>query len=160
MRVAAYDSHTRERQTAFRTNYVDDTVFGVEHTEMVKTELLSILSEGIYLRFAHLILDRFVLVVGRGVMVGHTEDIFRAEAFDSATSHPLESLGACHLMAIEAVDVELFGSILDVLHHVAVPDFVKQSISHCFLPVYKVSLSYLVRVVGNGAGIIRQWMPE
>ena len=84
-------------------------------------------------RSADGILNWLVLVVGRGVMVGHTEDIARTQAFESAFAHPRESLRRRHFMTEKPVDVKLLGTIIYVLHHVAVPNFVKERISHFFL---------------------------
>ena len=81
VRVAADDCHARQGESPLRSDDVDDTIPFVIHAEVAQSEVLCVLFERGHLFPAHLVLDRFVLVVGRDVMVGHAIDLFRAEAF-------------------------------------------------------------------------------
>ena len=61
-------------------------------------------------------------------MVGHAVDVVGAEGFEAALTHAGEGLRTGHLVHVQAVDIQLVGAILDVLHHVAVPDFVEECV--------------------------------
>ena len=125
VRVATDDGHARQRQAALGTNDVDDAVLGVHHAEVRQAEVLSVLSQSIYLSARHGVFYRFVLVVRRRIMVGHAIDVVGAETPQPAPPHALEGLRTGDLVAVEAVDVELCGAVLHLLHHVGVPDFVE-----------------------------------
>lgn len=71
-----------------RTDDVDDAVVVGIHGEVGEAEVLTVLGEGVYLRAANGILDLLVLIVGRGVVVGHAVDLLRAEALDAAARMP------------------------------------------------------------------------
>ena len=97
---------------------------------MREAELTSVSLEQVDLSFRHRVGDGFVLVVCGGVVVGHTEHLLRAEAFQSALPQSVEGLWRGHFMTIQPVDIELRGTVVDDLHHVLVPDFIKKSV-HC-----------------------------
>ena len=112
----------------FRSDDVDDAVVRVHHSEVSESEVFAVFGECVHLFTRNGVFDGFVLVVGRCVVVGHTENLLRAETLESAAAHSLESLRAGHLVSIEAVNIELVGTVFHVLHHVLVPDFVKKRV--------------------------------
>ena len=109
---------------------MDDSVTGIHHPEMSQTEFLRIGGKSVNLFLGYGILDRFVLVMGRGVVVRHAEDLLRTETFQAPGLHPFESLRAGDLMAIKAVNIKLCRSVLDDVHHVRIPNLVKKCV-HC-----------------------------
>ena len=128
MGVSTYDGHPRQGQAAFGPYDVDDAVLGIHHPEMCQPEFLGIPCQRVYLLARYRVLDGFVLVVRRRIMVRHTENLFRTEAAEPPCPQALESLRTGHLMAVEAVDIKLCGTIFHLLHHVGVPDLIKQCI--------------------------------
>ena len=62
---------------------MDNTIVLVHHSIVGKSEVLAVLLECIHLLARHRILYRLVLVMGRRVMVRHTENLFRTEALQS-----------------------------------------------------------------------------
>ena len=58
-------------------------------------------------------------------MVGHTVDMVGTETLESSLPHACECLWRRHLMAIEAVDVKLCGTVFYLLNDVLVPNLVK-----------------------------------
>ena len=109
---------------------MDDSVAGIHHPEMGQAEFLRIGGKSVNLFFGNRVLNRFVLVMGRGVVVRHAEDLLRAETFQAPGLHPFESLRAGHLMAIKAVNIKLCRSVLDDIHHVRIPNLVNKCV-HC-----------------------------
>ena len=92
---------------------------------MRQSEFLGILRQRCHLLGRYWVLDRFVLIVRRGVVVGHTIDFVRTETLQSPTPHAFKSLGRRHFVAIQAVDVQLRRSVVHLLHHVLVPYLIK-----------------------------------
>ena len=125
VRVATDDGHPRQGESAFGSHHVDDAVLGVHHAEVGQPKLLGVACQGIHLRLTHGVIDGFILIVGGRVMVGHTVDFLGTEALQSPFAHPFEGLRTGHLVAIEAVDIELCGTILYLLNHVGVPNLIK-----------------------------------
>jgi hypothetical protein len=95
---------------------------------MGKAEFGGISGKGVNLLFGNRVGDRFVLVVSRGVVVGHADYLFRTQAFYAAAAHAVKSLGRGHFVAIKTVDIKLYGAVLYLLYHMFIPDFVEESI--------------------------------
>ena len=93
MRVATDNRHTGQAQTFLRTYHVDNTIRLVHHAVVRQSEFLGVLSQRRNLIGTDGVLDGFVLIVGWCVMIGHTIDVVRTEAFQSACPHAVESLG-------------------------------------------------------------------
>ena len=125
MRVTAHDGHSRKRKTLLRTYDVDDTIVLRHHAVVGKTKFSGILRQCVNLLLGYRVLDGFVLIVGRSVMVGHTVDMVGTEALESSLPHTSECLWRRHLVAIETVDVKLCGTVFYLLNDVLVPDFIK-----------------------------------
>ena len=79
---------------------MDNTVFLVHHSEMRQAEISRILSQCIYLCLRYRVFDRFVLVMSRCIVVRHTIDTFRTEAFQSTGTHSGKSLRTGYLMTV------------------------------------------------------------
>jgi hypothetical protein len=58
-------------------------------------------------------------------MVGHAVNLSRTEALQTARTQTVESLRRSNLVAIQAVDIELRGTVVDDLHYVLVPNLVE-----------------------------------
>ena len=104
---------------------MDNAVTGIHHAEVRQSKVTSIASQSIYLRPRHSILDRFVLIMRRSVVIRHTINMVGPETLDTALAQSFKSLRAGHLVAIEAVNIELYRAILHLLNHVGVPNLVK-----------------------------------
>ena len=128
MRVAAHDGHARQCQSAFRSHDVDNAVFRVHHSEVGQAEFLCVFSQCVDLRTRHFVGNRFVLIACRRVVIGHTENFFRTQAFDAASTESVESLRAGYLMAVKTVDIQLGRTFVHSLHYVLVPYFVKKRV--------------------------------
>ncbi len=128
--VAADYGVARQGEAVFRTDHVDDAVFRVSESVERHAEFLSVAGEGLDLVARHRVGYRPVLVEGGDVVVRRAVGFFRTEHFEAALAEAFESLRACHLVAVMAVDIELRGSAFDVVDNVCVPDFVKKSFSH------------------------------
>ena len=107
---------------------MDDAVVRVHHAPITKAKIACILGKSIYLLARHGVGNGFILVVSRRVVVGHTKDLLRSEAFNATCPKARKSLWACHLVCIEAVDVKLVGAIGYVLYHVFVPYFIEKRV--------------------------------
>ena len=107
---------------------MDDTVILRHHAVMGKSELGCILGEGVHLLTRNGILDRFVLIVCRCIVIGHTEYLLGAETFQSACTHAVECLRRCYLVTVQAVDIQLRRTSLHLLHHVLIPYLIKECI--------------------------------
>ena len=107
---------------------MDDSVLVVHHSEVVESEIGCIFSEGFDLCPADRVLDGLVLVVRRRVVVRHTEDFVRPEAFEASLPHSFESLRRSDFMAVKPVDIELSGSVFHVLHHMGVPNLIEKCV--------------------------------
>ena len=125
MRITAHNRHTRQSQSAFRTHHMDNAVFLIHHAEMLQTEIFRILSQRIHLHLRNSILDRFILIVRRRIVVGHTEYLFRTETFNTSGTQSGKSLRAGYFMAVKPVYVKLRGAVLNLLHNVGIPNFIK-----------------------------------
>ena len=125
MRIAAYNGHSGQRETSFGSYHVDDAVLRIHHAEMCQTEFLGICGKCINLRLTDRIFDRLVLIVSGCIMVGHAEDTVGAEAFQSSRTHSFESLRRCHLMTVKPIDIKLFGTSVNILYYMTVPNLVE-----------------------------------
>jgi hypothetical protein len=61
-------------------------------------------------------------------MVGHAENLLGAQAPDAAFTQAVEGLGRSDFVAVETVDVKLYGAVFNLLNHMFVPDLVKESV--------------------------------
>ena len=120
---------------------MDDTVLGRVHLELRDAELLTVLVERVDLFASYGVSDGLVLVVGLYVVVRHGKDLLGAEHLQSALAQALESLWSSHLVAVETVDIQLSGTVLDNLNDVAVPNLIKQGI-HIYNMCYRILLCY------------------
>ena len=125
MRIATDDGHTRQRQSLLGTYYMDDTIILRHHAEMRQSEIGRIPGQHIHLLLRYRVCDGLVLIVRGGVVIRHTEDLLRTETLQASFPHALEGLRRSDLMTIQAVDIQLRGTILDLLDHVPVPYFIK-----------------------------------
>ena len=125
VRVAAHDGHAGQREGLLGTHHVDDAVVAGAHGEVADAELLTVLPERLHLLAAYGVVDALLLVAG-GVVVGHGHDALGAEGLDTLVAQGVEGLRRGHLVSVEAVDVELSGAVLHVLHDVGVPDFIEK----------------------------------
>ena len=126
--VATDDGHAGKRQPLLGAYDVNDAVVGGVHGIMRQPEVLAISSQQIDLLLGDRVDNGLVLVVGGRVMVGHAEDLLGSETLQPALPHAGERLRRRHLMAIEAVDIELGRSVVHNLHHMLVPNLVKQCV--------------------------------
>ena len=70
-------------EAAFGTDDMNDSVFGIEHTEVGKSEFLGIAGQCIDLFTGNGVFDRFVLIMCRRVVVGHAVYMVGTETFQS-----------------------------------------------------------------------------
>ena len=124
MGVAADDGHAGQRESLLGTHDVDDAVVLGAHGEVLDAELLAVAFQRLHLLAAHGVVDALLLVAG-GVVVGHGHDVLGAEHLDALVAQGVEGLRTRHLVGIEAVNIQLCGSVLHVLHHVGIPYFVE-----------------------------------
>ena len=104
---------------------MDDAIVFRHHAIVCQSKLLGILSQRVHLLLRDGVGNGFVLVVRGCVVVGHAVDVVRTETLQTTGSHAIESLGRRHLMTIEAVDVQLGGTIVNNLYDVLVPYLIK-----------------------------------
>jgi hypothetical protein len=64
-------------------------------------------------------------VESRYVVVRRAVGAFGTHDFETALAESVKRLGRCHFVAVVAVDIELVGTVFDVVDHVGIPDFVK-----------------------------------
>ena len=126
--VAAHNGVAGECKTVLRTYHVDNAVLWMSETEKRNAEFSGIACESFHLIARHRVGNRLVLMECGNVVVGRTESFARSEHFDSTLAQPIESLRACHLVAVVAVDVELRRSVGHAIYHVGVPYFIKECI--------------------------------
>ena len=122
VRIAANYRHSGQTQAFLGTNHVDDAVILRHHTVVSQSELFGVLSQRVHLLLRYRIFNKFILIVRWRIVVGHAVNLLGAETFQSASPHTVESLRRCHLVAIQAVDVKLCGSVFYLLHHVLIPN--------------------------------------
>ena len=96
-----------------------DTVFGVTETEKLETELAGVVEQRFHLIGRYRILNGFILIVGGDIVVGRTVCALGAHHFQSA---------AAQTLAIMTVDIELVGTVFNVVYHMSVPYFVEKSL--------------------------------
>ena len=123
--IPADDGHSREGQSPLRADDVDDTVARVHHPEMLQPELLGIRLQSLDLTAGNRVFDFLVLVVGRGIVVRHAENPFRTQRADAPAAKAVKCLRAGHFVAVESVDIELDWTVVDCVHDMRVPDFIK-----------------------------------
>ena len=80
--------------------YLDPEVIGLS-----KAKVVCILCERVNLLTRYGVGNGFVLIMGRCVMVGHTEDVVGAEAFQSTALESCKGLRTRHLVCVKAIDV-------------------------------------------------------
>ena len=107
---------------------MDDAIVFVHHAIVRQSEVLGILGQRVNLLGRDGVCDGLVLVVGGCVVVGHAEDVVGTETFQSTGSHAVESLGRCHLVTVEAVDIQLGRTVVDNLYDMLVPNLIKECI--------------------------------
>ena len=105
-----------------------DPVFGVTETEKLEAELAGVVEQRFHLIGRYRILNGFILIVGGDIVVGRTVCALGAHHFQSAAAQTLESLRTCHLVAIMTVNIELVGTVFNVVYHMSVPYFVEKSL--------------------------------
>ena len=104
---------------------MDDAVVLRIHAVVSQSKLAGVLFQCVNLCFRYRILDGFVLIVSWCVVVGHADNLLRTETLQAPCPHTLEGLRRRHLVAIQAVYIQLCRPVLHLLHHVCVPYFVK-----------------------------------
>ena len=104
---------------------MNDAVVGRHHAEVGQGKVARILGKGVDLLLRHGVGNGLVLVVRGRVMVGHAENLPWTEALQSPRPHAGKGLGRSHLVAVQAVDIELRRTVVNLLNHVSVPDFVE-----------------------------------
>ena len=125
MRVAAYERHAGQREAALGAYHVNNAVFGVEHSEVVEAELDRVSGQSVDLRLRNGVGYRLVLVVRRGVVVWHAENLLGPQTLDAALAKSVKCLRTCYFVAIQSVDVQLRRAAVDERNDVAVPYFIK-----------------------------------
>ena len=66
-------------------------------------------------------------------MVGHSENLLRAQDADAFVAKRVERLRRRNLVEIQTVDIELGGTIGHVLHDMSIPNLVKKSLHELLL---------------------------
>ena len=102
--VAAHDGHAGQGESFLRTYDVNDAVVLVHHAVVFQAELVGVFLQGVYLFARYGVFNRFVLVVGGCIVVGHAVDALGAEAFQAAGSQAGKGLRTGDFVTIEAVD--------------------------------------------------------
>ena len=128
MGVATHDGHSRQTQSLLGAYHMNDAIIGRHHAVMGQSEIGSILSQHIHLMLRYGVLDGLILIMCRGVMIRHADNLLRTEAFQSSCTHALEGLGRGDLVTIEPVDIQLCGTVRYLLDHMLVPYLVKQCV--------------------------------
>ena len=73
--VATDDGHTRQGESLLRTYHVDDAIILRHHAIMRQSEVGGILCQRIHLFFRYRVLDGFVLIMRRRVVIRHAIDL-------------------------------------------------------------------------------------
>ena len=125
MRVTTNNCHPRQSQPSFRTYYMNNTISFIHHTEMSQAEIFGILCQSIYLCFRNRILNRFILVMCRSIVIRHTIYMIRTKDFHPACAQSRKSLRTSYFMTIKPVYIKLSRSLLNLLYHMGVPNLIK-----------------------------------
>ena len=106
-------------------------VSGVVQAEVIDdSELLAVLVELVELRFGLTGLEGFVLIEGRGVVVGRCGGLVGAEDSESAFTESAEGHGRGDFVDIVSIDVEHRASAVELPDHVCIPNFIKECLRH------------------------------
>ena len=127
VRVSAHDGHAWQGQGFLGTHDVDDAVVLGAHSEMRDAKLLAVVGKCLHLPATNWVVDAFLLVAG-SVVVGHGIDVVGTEYSDMFVPQSVECLRACYFVRIEPIYVQLCGTVFHVLHYVAVPYLVEESV--------------------------------
>ena len=123
--VAANHRHAGQRGAVLRADDVDDALVGMLEREIdQRAEILDVGVERFHLQARDRILDAFVPVVGRRVVVGVGDDTVLAPGLAAGQAQTLEGLRAGHFVHEVAVDVEQAGAVAFLAHHMRIPEFV------------------------------------
>jgi hypothetical protein len=130
MAVAAEDGHPRLGKACFGADHVDDTVLGMEQAEIIDTELMSVAFQRFYLEASHGVGHRLILMQGGDIVVRDAGHLLRAERTEATVAQSLESLGAGHFVAVEAVYIELKRPVRERIDDVSGKYLVKECLRH------------------------------
>ena len=91
MRIAANYCHAWQGEGFLRSYNMYDAVVFRAHSEMPDAELCTVGGKCLYLLASYRVVY-MVLLVGRGVMVGHSDDMVRTEHLDLLVAQGIEGL--------------------------------------------------------------------
>jgi hypothetical protein len=130
--VAAHHGHAGQRRAVLRADDVDDALVGVLEGEVhQRAEVADVGVERLHLQARDRVLDAFVPVVGRRVVVGVGDHALLAPRLAAGQAQALEGLRAGHLVHEVAVDVEQARAVGFLADDVRFPEFVvKRLASH------------------------------
>ena len=83
---------------------MNDAIVLVHHAVVFQAELVGVFLQRVYLVARYGVFNRFVLVVGGCIVVGHAVDALGAEALQAAGSQAGKGLRTGDFVTIEAVD--------------------------------------------------------
>jgi hypothetical protein len=93
--------------------------------KIADAEFPGIILQRVYLLARHRILNGFVLIDRRNIMIGNSIGFFGTQKAQLSVSHALKGLRTGDFVAIMPVDVQLGWSVGNSCYHVPVPYFIE-----------------------------------
>ncbi|CKJ96575.1 Uncharacterised protein [Neisseria meningitidis] len=129
MRVAADDGHTGQGRALFGAHNVYDALTFVHKRKIGEcAKLFNVFVQSIDLQLGNRVLDAFVPIAGRGVVVGSGDDAVDAPQLAPRHFQAFKCLRAGNFVHQMAVDVEQDGAVFFFADDVAVPKFVVEGL--------------------------------
>ena len=137
VRIAANNGHAGQGKALFRANHMDDALTNIIHREIGNAKFSRIGFQGFNLNTALFIGNANTTVGGRDVVIGHRQGAVRGTDRATSVPQPFKGLRACHLMDKMPVDINQAGTVVLLMHHMGIPDFVKKCFwsRHIILPI-------------------------
>lgn len=129
MRIAADDGHPGQGRALFGPHNVYDALAFVHKREVGEcAKLFDVLIQRIDLQLGNRVLDAFVPIAGRGVVVGGGDHAVDAPQLAPRHFQTFKRLRAGYFVNQMAVDVKQDGAVFFFADDVAVPEFVVEGL--------------------------------
>mmetsp|Transcript_22345 Transcript_22345/g.41965 ORF Transcript_22345/g.41965 Transcript_22345/m.41965 type:complete len:201 (-) Transcript_22345:107-709(-) len=126
--VSAHNCHSRLRETLLRSNNMHNALTSVLHAEILNSEFFHVGGQGLNLEFRLWFANPFRAVSSGNIMIGSSQRAVKSSYFSSGDAEALESLRAGYFMDKMSVDVDKARAVLLLVHHMAFPNLIKESL--------------------------------
>ena len=82
---------------------MNHAVIRMRHAKMSQAKLFRITGQRVHLLPGHRVLYGLILIMRRSIVVGHAENLFRPQTFQTTRTHSVESLRTGHFMTVKPV---------------------------------------------------------